>query len=405
VPRERARPSVRPTSRGWQAILAGGAVLGLAVAFGTTQLFQLAYVLFALLLVGLFAGLVGGGGFRYRREMPPEGGIVAGRPVRFGIVVLGARRYGGPVVEVRDRLPERRSLGWEGGGALDVEVTFSRRGVYSLGPAEVVSEDPYGMFRFDWRFAAREEVVVYPRVWPVPAELLEGDEGGGPERRTSRGEEFAGLREYRPGDELRHVSWKSLARTGELYVREFSDLAPARYTVALDLRRRGLRVTGREVEDAVSAAASVAAALREAGSPFRLVCNDGGVASTSFDASYEQHMRLLATVEADGSEPISDVLAAGRRDAGDGIVVVSRTRDEGLAACVNRLRASGTYVAVVALAPHAYPRSGGVRALDRVEEFEAWLASLEAAGAVVFVLRREEGAPGFYRVGRRRVGG
>jgi hypothetical protein len=72
--------------------------------------------------------------------------------------------------------------------------------------------------------------------------------------RGRRGEEFANLREYRRGDDRRHIHWKSLARTGELFVKEFSLQAPRRHTVALDLCREGLRTQENEIEDAVSVA-------------------------------------------------------------------------------------------------------------------------------------------------------
>ncbi|WP_273844183.1 DUF58 domain-containing protein, partial [Rubrobacter calidifluminis] len=396
--RERARPSVRPTARGWQALVAGGTVLGLAVTFGTTQLFQLAYALLAVLLAGLLTGLWGGASLRYLRALPAGGSFVAGRTARVGLLVEGGRKAWYRVVEVRDLLPERKVFRWENGdgGRLEVDVTFGRRGIYRLGPAEVVSEDLFGMLRFSWRFTAGGEVVVYPRTWEVPGVLLEGDDGGGPAhpRRTSPGGEFTGLREYRAGDDLRHVSWKSLAKTGELYVREFSELVPARYTVALDLQRRGLRAPEREVEDAISTAASVAAALHAMGSPFRLLCNDGRASRTGFGTPYEGHMRLLAGVVADGSKPLSSFLASGEREPGDGVIVVSRGGDDGLAACVGRLRASGIYVAVIVLAGYGCPRSGGVRAMRHEEGVEGRVAELEAAGARVFLLRREEGGVG-----------
>ena len=131
-----------------------------------------------------------------------------------------------------------------------------------------------------------------------------------------RGEEFAGLREYRRGDDRRHIHWKSFARTGELFVKEFSLQAPLRYTVALDLRRRGLRILEKEVEDAVSAAASALTQLKEEQLPFRLLCTDKENTATEFgsgDASYWTAMRLLATVRAEGNDGVRS-----RRPAGAG---------------------------------------------------------------------------------------
>jgi uncharacterized protein (DUF58 family) len=389
----------------------GAILLALAVALGTTQLFQLAYVLFALVLAGLLVGLAGSGSLRYSREIPPDGSVTARRPARFRLRFSYAPRLGGYVVGVRDRLPDPRSFecaGAERKGEVETNLTFPRRGIYEIGPAEIVTADPFGMLRFARRFGEREEVVAYPEVHEISGSLVggQGDEPTGRSSLVRRGDEFAGLREYRHGDDLRYVSWKSLARTGELYVKDFASQAPRRYTVALDLRRRGIRSPEREVEDAVSAAASSAASLREMGLPFRLVCNDRALTSTEFgsgERAFREVMRLLATVAADGDEALSEVLISERRRLGEGVVIVSRTREEELAGCAGRLRAAGLSVVVVAVAYHTYLRSGGVRSLDREREFMAEVGALEAAGARVLVVRREEGVAGLAGTGGGRV--
>jgi hypothetical protein len=51
-----SRLSVRPTGRGWQAIFFGTLSLLLAALIGTTQIYQLAYALLALLLASLALG-------------------------------------------------------------------------------------------------------------------------------------------------------------------------------------------------------------------------------------------------------------------------------------------------------------------------------------------------------------
>jgi uncharacterized protein (DUF58 family) len=71
--------------------------------------------------------------------------------------------------------------------------------------------------------------------------------------------EFVGLREYRPGDPLRLIHWKSWARTGRPIVKELEDTFYPRYGLILDTLSPG--GADAAFEDAVSVAASFAAAI------------------------------------------------------------------------------------------------------------------------------------------------
>ena len=226
-------------------------------------------------------------------------------------------------------------------------------------------------------------------------------EAGARGARGQRGEEFASLREYRRGDDRRHIHWKSLARTGELFVKEFSVQAPRRHTVALDLRREGLRAQEQEVEDAVSVAASVLTRLVRDGLPFRLLGTE--VAETGFGSdedSYWKTMRSLAMARADGVRSLGETVLAERGGLGEGVVLISRTRDEELPLCVRKLREAGLSVIVVALATHTYrtPSTPGSApsgvARERETEFLRNVGRLEEAGAMVRVVSHPGGVEG-----------
>jgi uncharacterized protein (DUF58 family) len=282
---------------------------------GTTQFHQLAYALLTLLVAALILGWSGSRGLRFSRALPLGVRVTAGRPAVIRLLLSNRSRFGSSTVSVADRLPEPRgfeapSRGGYGETAIEAPLAFARRGVYELGPAEVGVTDPFGLLRFVRKFEERTEVVVYPEVHELPGFPLSGGqvEVGARGSRGQRGDEFASLREYRHGDDRRHIHWKSVARTGELYVKEFAIEAPRRYTVVLDLRREGLRTLETEVEDAVSAAASVLTHLSRERLPFRLVCADGGGVATEFgfgEAAYWEAMRLLAMARADGGRRLA----------------------------------------------------------------------------------------------------
>ena len=397
------RFGVRPTARGWQVLAAGVIVLVVARLIGTTQFHLLAYALLLLPVAAFLLGLLSSRGLGFSRALP-NARLTTGSAARIDLRVSNGSRSGIPAAEVVDRLPEERSytlpaLAGGGSAVIEAPVAFVRRGVYELGPAEVRTKDPFGLLRFVRRFGERTEVVVYPRVHDLTGfSLGTGNvEAGSRGSVGQRGDEFAGLREYRRGDDRRHIHWKSVARTGELFVKEFALHAPQRYTVALDLRRRGLRVPEQEVEDAVSAAASVLAHLYEERLPSRLSCSDRAGSATEFGVDEDSHwraMRLLATARADGdSDP--GVLLEERERLGEGVILILRSPGEGLPEGVRRLRRAGLSVVIVALAAHTYREAfGGGGGRDREAEFVRGVARLEAAGAAVRVLRHPAGVAG-----------
>ena len=97
---------------------------------------------------------------------------------------------------------------------------------------------------------------------------------------ASRRDSFRGLREYVAGDDLRHVHWRSSARTGELVVRQDEQPRPRATAVVLDLRRTAH--AGLSLERAVSVAASVMLAARRSGQEMVLAATDGTAAVTAW---------------------------------------------------------------------------------------------------------------------------
>jgi uncharacterized protein (DUF58 family) len=398
-----SRLSVRPTARGWQALFAGVLTLVVARLIGTTQFHQLAYALFALPLASLALGVMGSRGLRYSRALPPGTRITAGSPATLRLL-LERPRFGATKASVMDSLPGPRSFDFSATrerSRIEVPLTFARRGVYTLGPAEVRVADPFGLLRFARKDWETMKVVVYPRVHELRSFPLRGGnvEAGTTGSRGRRGEEFANLREYRRGDDRRHIHWKSLARTGELFVKEFSLQAPRRHTVALDLRREGLRTQEDEIEDAVSVAASVLTHLARENLPFRLLDTGSSHTDTGFGSdedSYWEAMRLLATARADGVRHLGETVLGERGGLGEGVVLVSRTRDEGLPRCVRKLRGLGLSVIVVALATNTYrtPHVPGDASQGREAEFFERVGRLEAAGATVRVVSHPAGVAG-----------
>ena len=108
-------------------------------------------------------------------------------------------------------------------------------------------------------------VLILPKRHAMPAFELPGTmkyQPGGVSLASSVGEseEFLALREYRPGDPLRRMHWKSFAKLGKPIVKEYQDEFFVRHALILDTF--GGRATGRFFEEAVSVAASLAYTIR-----------------------------------------------------------------------------------------------------------------------------------------------
>jgi uncharacterized protein (DUF58 family) len=332
------------------------------------------------------------------------------------LVVRNTSRTRSPGVEVVDHLPKRRLLLWPPVEGLRKQtawesVLFPRRGLYEFGPAEIRTADPFGLLRFVRRLEERPEIMVYPQVFELHGFPLRGRsaEAGARDSFKRRGDEFSDLREYRHGDDRRHIHWKSVARTGELIVKEFAHESPRRHAVVLDLYHGlGVHVSEVEVEHAVSAAGSVLRYLAREGLPFRLLCADEDRTASPFgddEAAYWWAMGLLATARADGGTRFGDFLAEKvrekREELGEGVVLVTRSLGDEFVKSVQELRATGLSVVVVALDLYTY-RAGGASSGEREAAFSEDIRRLGLVGAEVRVMRRPDGVA--LAGGRREAG-
>lgn len=116
-------------------------------------------------------------------------------------------------------------------------LAAERRGVLQVGPATGRRTDPLGLFRREARWARPGTLYVRPRM--VALESFGSgavrDLEGVPSSQISMNDlAFHALREYVPGDDLRHVQWRSSARAGRLHVRQYHDTRRSDALVVVD---------------------------------------------------------------------------------------------------------------------------------------------------------------------------
>ncbi len=147
-----------------------------------------------------------------------------------------------------------------------IMLTPLRRGYLYFEKTRLAQIDPLGLFQSQKIFKNKDKLLILPKLYKTPALNMQGKktyQQGGVNNASSIGEsqEFISLRDYRPGDPIRSIHWKSYAKTNHPVVKEYNDEFFIRYGLVLDtfLNNKPDKV----FEDAVSIAASFMATQKE----------------------------------------------------------------------------------------------------------------------------------------------
>ncbi len=172
----------------------------------------------------------------------------------------GFRRTTSESDPAHDATRSRRSRGWrkqmagavrvpalgpEERAELQFAIPSSRRGVLTVPSLRLWCTDPFELFAYEMVVTTEASIVVVPDptpprglvggvlqpagrfVWSPPQS---GESSGG------QGFDLSGLRPYVPGDRLRLLHWPTLARTGDLLVRDFEGSGTDAVTLIMDDR-------------------------------------------------------------------------------------------------------------------------------------------------------------------------
>ena len=311
--------------------------LGLVVAgrvLGATELYLLGAGLVALVGVALVWVNVVGVRLGVTRSVNP-GRLHQTGPglVELTFVNAGARRSA--TMRLRDEVSGTRGAtmrigplipGEQAGAAY--QLPTARRGRMTVGPLEAELADPFGLCARRVAVAEEIELVVYPlidRLLPV-AHAAGYDPRAATRNSNAQaasGEDFFALRPYAVGDDLRRVHWPTMARTGELVIRQHEQPWQERTTVLLEVDTD--RMTEVVFDRVVAAAASLLAASCEAGDQIRL-CTSAGTDS-GFGAGPGHLDALLLRLALNHPEPDAPLRTAldrlARGESGGSLVVLA----------------------------------------------------------------------------------
>lgn len=243
--------------------------------------------------------------------------------------------------------------------AVTYSVPTQTRGRYEIGPLRLQMSDPFGLCEVTRAFTATDPLIVVPRTWPLSGAPTGGHWGGSGEAMhgtaAASGVHDIAIREYRYGDDLRRVHWRSTARRGELMVRREEQPRQMRATVLLDCRADSHRGDGpaSSFEWAVSAAASVAVHLSGLRYGVRLLTDDPTAtwSSASGDSSTVALLERLALVETTDDTTLGSSVAALQSSRGDGLIVaVLGDLEPDLAHALAQVRHPGSCAVAILLA-------------------------------------------------------
>lgn len=322
------------TARGISFLTAGGVAFVCALVLGQSDLVRVAGLLAMLPVVVLVLMASQRLHLSVSRSSDPPRGQV-GQEVEVRVEVVNRAPGRTPVLLFEDQLPHGLEastrvvlppLGPRESARVAYRLRTTRRGRFAVGPARLLSVEPFGLVERTWQATSSDDLLVRPEVHPLSTVL--------PLRRTGRGGDSnlggAGIvgdpdlnvREYRHGDDLRRVHWPTTARRGELMVRPDQHPQDHNAVVLLDSRADGRR--GRDEDSSlewlVTAAASVVVHATDLGQRVVLLGDGQDRAPGSNDSAHR---------DAAEDDPVEDAL--------DRLAVVGPTGPDTLAVAIDGL--------------------------------------------------------------------
>jgi uncharacterized protein (DUF58 family) len=240
-----------------------------------------------------------------------------------------------------------------------------RRGLFTVGPVQITTGDPFGFFRYRSTYGHQQTVLVYPRAtelpnFYVPPANLPGE--GRFRRRTHYvTPNAAGIRAYEYGDSLNRIHWPSTARTGDLMVKLF-ELDPASdIWIILDLDGSvhvGEGDDGTE-EFSVNLAASIARYFLMANRSVGFISFGRRLFVEEAERGAQHYTRILealALSTADGDVPIGSLINEEGKRFGrhSTLVVITPSTSEEWVASLQFLAQRGVRVSAVLLEPTTF---------------------------------------------------
>ena len=241
---------------------------------------------------------------------------------------------------------------------LRLGFTPRKRGRIEFSGLTLGRPDPLGLVKGLARVPLPGRVIALPKRYRLPEIALPGRrkfQPGGVSLAASVGdsEEFLALRDYRPGDPLQRVHWKSFARTGKPVVKEYQDEFFERHALVLDTGSS--HGEDAAFEEAVALAASFVYTIDTQDCLLDLLFVGGEVRAYTAGRGQMRAEHMLEALAGVGPSAPGDFAALaravlGRRATLSSVIAIFVRWDDARASFVASLRAEGFNVRALLVA-------------------------------------------------------
>ncbi len=384
------------STRGRIFIAVGVLSLLAGLLLGVTDLQRVGVLLLVLPIPAWLAVRQARSGLRIGHAVTP-GRVVVGDSAEVRLVLGNPQAFGTGPLRITETVPGGRPLRFSVAGVrgrqrrtVAYPLPKLRRGRYTVGPTSVIASDPFGLVTADTRSTDTAQLIVQPRTvalapltlpiaWRDGAATLSHSVGSG-------GSDDASVREFRHGDDLRKIHWRSTAKTGALMVRQEERPWHGESLVLLDTRMLAFPVLPQlqsqerdespGLEWAITAAASIACHLAGRGRRVTVVTGSGQVAHDEVNPILDTLAETAPALRTD-VQPLAAALSGLGRDASV-FAVLGAAPHAPISELLNRPRLPGSSVALL-LRSWTWANAG-TRDMLREESWQDSADALRAAG-------------------------
>jgi len=345
----------------------------------------------------------------YKRKLS-RNQVFFGEEIVYEIEITNRKPLPLPWLQVEDDLPEKVTLlKGKAVSTQDERVTLTnifpinmyhrvkrrfpmkcmQRGAFNFGPSHIRSGDLFGFFRQDMYIDKVDYLLVYPRLVPleklgIPSQQLFGDI-------RLKHHLFqdpvltAGVREYQPGDSLKHIHWKSTARTSRLQTKIYEPTTTVDISIFLDVRTLKAPLWGSVVqlqELGIITAASMSRHALDAGFRVGMYINQitrfsKGMVRVPHSRHPDQLMRILEALAQLHQVETIPMVRYIRQEArnlpwGSTLVLISAQPSDEILATLLDLKRVGRSVALISIGGKAPEENTGSLACYHVNDDTAW---------------------------------
>ncbi len=344
-------------------------------------------------------------GLRFERIAPPSARV--GDFVTVEIVVWSERRVRRPLIMIKDDLPPRLLLSDrtpslpiapEEDLAIRTQYGFRplKRGKYRWSGVTVEGTDALGLVSKTRAYpTASAEITILPRPIPVAVELPAAAGWGISEAESGQtrgaGLEPRGVRAYAPGDSLRHVHWRSSAKTGQLLVKEFEAGTHAAAGFIIQ-RKRGAEI-GTQAFTSLEAMCGHAVFLAESflakGARVEFPSLESSSSRSAAHERVNEIYETLAAVQADSDMDVSAeaMSVMGTLPPGSVLFVLVAVADPNLPEAIVQLSGRNLRVIPLLYDANAYVGKSKTRIATATEP--AYIGKLQDAGGSPIIMPSE----------------